>query len=161
MDKIYIGKITGFHGIKGELKIISDFEKKDICLKKDFVIYIDKEEFKITSSKIHKNNYLITINNLYDLNLVNKYIGSSVFINKDDLKLKNGEYLVNDLINFEVYDNETYLGKVSKIMYNKNNKFLYIENEKAFYIPLIDVYIKEVDLENKKIYTVNGKDLII
>ena len=29
MDNIYIGKIVSTHGIKGELRIISDFEYKD------------------------------------------------------------------------------------------------------------------------------------
>ena len=28
-DKLYIGYICGTHGIKGELKVLSDFEKKD------------------------------------------------------------------------------------------------------------------------------------
>ena len=32
-NKVYIGKIVSTHGIKGELRIISDFEYKDKALK--------------------------------------------------------------------------------------------------------------------------------
>ena len=34
MDYVKIGKIVDTHGIKGELRIKSDFEKKDIVFKK-------------------------------------------------------------------------------------------------------------------------------
>lgn len=158
MDNIFIGKITGYHGIKGELKVVSDFELKEKVFKKGFEITLDNETLKITSSRIHKNNYLITVNNLYDLNLVDKYIGKSIFINRSKLNLKNDEYLLFELIGFSVYDGEIFLGKVKDIMYNKNNNFLCVDN---FFIPLIDVYIKNVDMSNKKIFTINGRDLII
>ena len=29
MQKIYVGKVVGTHGIKGEIRIISDFQFKD------------------------------------------------------------------------------------------------------------------------------------
>lgn len=158
MDKIYVGKVSGYHGVKGELKIVSDFELKDKVLKKNYEVVIDDEVLKISSSRVHKNNYLITVNELYNLNFVDKYIGKDVFIERESLKLKAGEYLLGDLIDFSVFDEDVLLGKVKNIMYNKNNNFLCVED---FYIPLIDVYIKNIDLEKKEIYTNNGKDLII
>ena len=35
MDYIYIGKIVNTHGIKGELRIISNFEYKELVFQKD------------------------------------------------------------------------------------------------------------------------------
>ena len=29
MDEVYIGKVVGTHGIKGEVRILSDFQFKD------------------------------------------------------------------------------------------------------------------------------------
>ena len=40
MDYIYLGTITSTHGIKGEVKIKSNFDKKDLVFKKDFTLYI-------------------------------------------------------------------------------------------------------------------------
>ena len=43
MDLVYVGKIVNTHGIKGELRIKSDFEKKDLVFKVGGKIIIDKE----------------------------------------------------------------------------------------------------------------------
>lgn len=161
MDKIFVGKITSFHGLKGELKVQSDFELKDEVFKKGFNITIDNKVFEITSMRIHKNMYLITIDSMFDINLIEKYKGFNVYINRDDLKLSNEDFLVNELIDFEVFDKEIYLGKVVKIDFNSVNKFLVVKNEKEFFIPLIEQFIEDIDLPNKKIYTINGQELVL
>lgn len=40
MEYVYIGKIVNTHGIKGEVRLISNFERKDLVFKKNFKIYI-------------------------------------------------------------------------------------------------------------------------
>ena len=40
MEYVKIGKIVNTHGIKGELRIRSDFEYKDRVFKKGFILYI-------------------------------------------------------------------------------------------------------------------------
>ena len=42
MEYIYIGDIVNTHGIKGELRILSDFKYKENVFKKNFKIYIGK-----------------------------------------------------------------------------------------------------------------------
>ncbi len=160
-NKIYIGKITTTHGIKGELKVISDFEKKDRVLKPGFKIIINNNEHVITKSHIHKNNYLITIDNINDINLVENFRNSEIYIFRSNLNLKPNEYLLSDLISFEVFDKEDYIGTVENIASNSANNLLVIKGDKLFYIPFIEVYIKNVDIANKKIDTLNGKELII
>ena len=54
MNNIYVGTITGCHGIKGELKILSDFEYKERVFTKGFSLIIDGIIHKITSVRIHK-----------------------------------------------------------------------------------------------------------
>ncbi len=160
-NKLYLGKITSTHGIKGELKIKSDFEYKTRVFKKGFNIFVNDEIFEITSYRAHKQFDMITINNILDINKVIEYVGSDVYIKREDLNLKDSEYLLSDLIDFSVYDEEVLLGKVKEIRYNINNKFLFVTGESDFYIPLIDAYIISVNTNAKKIITNNGKDLII
>ena len=47
MEKIYIGKITSTHGIKGELKIKSNFEFKDKVFKVGNKLLIDNKLYEI------------------------------------------------------------------------------------------------------------------
>ena len=41
-EYIYIGKIVNTHGIKGEIRIISNFDKKEIVFKKGFKTFFKK-----------------------------------------------------------------------------------------------------------------------
>ncbi len=160
-NNIYVGYINSFHGIKGELKVLSEFEKEDFVYKKGNIILIDNKEYEITSVRKHKNFILITVDNLFDINLVNNLIKKDIYFKKENLNLKEGEYLLSDLINYEIIDNEKVLGKVIEIRYNKIHKFLYCSyNNKNYYIPFIDNYINKVDIKNKIIYVKGAEELI-
>ena len=157
MDYIYIGKIVSTHGIKGEVKIISDFFEKDKIFKKGFKLYLTPlyHEEVINTYRVHKNYDMVTFNGYNDINEILKYIGMGVYIKRSDLDLKEDEYLLNDLIGYKVYEDSKLLGKVSSISFN-NNVLLKIDD--IFYIPFIDEFIEKVDVKTKKIMTRNGSD---
>jgi 16S rRNA processing protein RimM len=155
---VFLGKITSTHGIKGELKIKSDLEVKNRVFVKNFRIYIDEIEHVITSYRSHKQFDMITIDNIYDINEIYQYVGRDVFIKRADLKLNSDEYLLNDLLDFEVIWNDKVIGKVKSVLSNGANNLIKVQD---FYIPLIDNYIKKVDLVNKKIYTNDVKELML
>ena len=46
MEYIYLGKIVNTHGIKGEIRILSDFRYKEKVFIKYFPIYIGKKHEK-------------------------------------------------------------------------------------------------------------------
>ena len=54
MDKICVGKFVNTHGLKGEIRIISDFEYKNDVFKPDNKIYINDQLFIIDSYRKHK-----------------------------------------------------------------------------------------------------------
>ena len=56
-ELIIVGKVINFFGIKGELKVKSDFDKRSRVFKIGNYILINNEVLKITSVRIHKNNY--------------------------------------------------------------------------------------------------------
>ena len=47
MDKVYIGKIVATHGIKGELRILSDFPFKEKVFVIGNKLIIDSKEYTI------------------------------------------------------------------------------------------------------------------
>ena len=51
---IYLGKVVNTHGIKGELRIISDFKYKNTVFQVNNKIYIDKNIYIIKSYRHHK-----------------------------------------------------------------------------------------------------------
>ena len=73
MNLVYVGKIVNTHGIKGEVKIISDFEYKDQIFKIGNKIFVDDETLEINSYRVHKNYDMITLKGFNDINEVLKY----------------------------------------------------------------------------------------
>lgn len=160
---VKLGKIVNTHGIKGELRLLSDFDKKEKVFKKGFNIYIGQSYIKetINTYRVHKEFDMITLDGYTNINEVLKYKGLDVFINRDDLNLDDNDYIMSDLINMEIVDNDNILGKVVDFVYNKPNTLLVVEGTTKFYIPLVDEYIVKVDVINKQIITKNVKDLIL
>lgn len=162
MDFIYVGKIINTFGIKGEVKIISDFYLMNRVFIKGFKLYITPMyiEEEISNVRFHKGCNLVLFKNYNNINDVLKYKGMGVYIKRSDLNLNEDEYLLEDLINYDVYDNDLYIGKVIGISKN-NSVLLKVKKEKEFYIPFIDEFIINVDNLNKVIITKGGSDFII
>ena len=137
MKFINIGKIVNTHGIKGELRILSDFKYKDKVFKKGFKFYVgkDKEELIVNSYRYHKIFDMVTFNDLNDINLVLKYKGKEVYINEEDLEL-DGEIYIDNLLGYKVLVGDKDIG-VGEVL---------IPYVKEFIIKIEDntIYVKDV-----------------
>ena len=103
---------------------------------------------------------MVTLYNYDNINQVLKYLKQKVYVLRSDLNLKEG-YVLDDLINLNVYENDILLGKIIDIFDNNGNILLNISGEKEFYIPYNDNFIKKVDINSGKIEVINAKDLIL
>ena len=143
MNLIYIGKIVNTHGIKGEVRILSDFEYKEEAFKINNKLIVDNNELIIKSYRKHKNYDMIIFEGINDINDVLKYKGSDVYIDKDLLNIDG--YLFDDLIGMEVYDiDNNYRGKVIDIYRLKKYDLLVVLNKKKYMIPYIGVFVREI-----------------
>lgn len=160
-EMIYIGKTVSTFGIKGELKVISDFEKCDKAYKIGNKILINNIEHVISGIRYHKNYILLEIDDLKNINNILKYVGFNIYIKRMDLHLEENEFLYKDLINSDIIDNDgSNLGKIIEARQGVN-LLIKVKGSKEFYIPYVDEYIISFDLNNKKLYTKNAKDLIL
>ena len=73
MEYIYVGKIVNTHGIKGEIRILSDFKYKNEIFKENFKLYIgtQKQEMIIKSYRKHKMYDMVLF---YDINDINEVL---------------------------------------------------------------------------------------
>ena len=156
---IYVGKIVGTHGLKGELKIISDEVFLDNIFKPNNNLYIGDEYQKeqIATYRIHKNYNLVSLIDYQDINNIDEFLNKDVYVDKEEL---NVEYLLSDLIDCEIIDDQQY-GKVIDIEKGKGCNYLKVKYNKVYFIPIIDEYIKEIDCSNKIIKVRNAKSLIL
>ncbi len=152
MDKIYIGKITSFHGIKGEIRIKSDFLYKEQAFKVNNIIYIDNINYKIISYRRHKDYEMIMLEGFNDLNSVMFLKNKEVYIAKEELNLKDNLLVDEDYIGLDVIMNDKNYGKVKKIYkISLKKRILVVEyKEKEILVPF--ELIEKVDINNKKIF---------
>lgn len=161
MSKLYVGKIVGTHGIKGEVKISSDIEIKDKVFKENNILFIDDKEYKIKSVRFHKNNYLVLLNNFSNINEVLYLLKSKVYINREDI-LKDNEYVTEELLGFMVIDEKNNeLGIIKDYEFNQSYATFLVEGKKNWYLPNVSNFVTNIDLENKKVYTKNVGELML
>lgn len=163
MEYLYVGRIVDTHGIKGELRIRSNFDKKDKVFKPGVNLYIGetKKLEKIVSYRPHKDFDMVVFEGYDNINQVLIYLKENVYVKKEDLNLENGEYILEELVGLKVIENGEELGKVKEIVYNGSNILLCIEALKQFYIPNNPNFVKNVDLEKGIINVENAKGLIL
>ena len=163
MNYICRGKIVNTHGIKGEVRLLSNFKYKNKVFKKGMLIYIGKNKEKevIFSYRPHKQFDMITMEGYININQVLKYKGMKVYINKEDLILKEDEYLDEDLIGLDVMINNKVVGVVKNIeKYPQQNLILVKNSKKEFLIPYVSDIIEEINFEKRYISIQDIKGLV-
>lgn len=152
MDKIYIGKIVNTHGIKGEVRVLSNFLYKEKAFKVGTNIIIDEVTYKINSYRKHKQFDMITLDGFNDINQVLFLMKKKVYKEKSELGLSSNEILDEDLIKYKVYDKDKNNGIIKEIFYaSPTNKILRVEFQKEVLIPYNSPMIKKIDTDNKTI----------
>lgn len=151
MEYIYIGKIVNTHALKGEVRLISDFEYKDRVFKTGNTLYIGHNKVKeeIETYRVHKQFDMIKFKGIDYINDVLKYKGSYAYVNVDDLHLLDNELLVEEFNGMELYNDNELVGKISEYRCDNGNAMIKVNDK---YIPYNKDFITKIEKSNKKIY---------
>lgn len=171
MEKFLIAQLGRTVGLWGDLKL---------HLHTDFL-----EQFKI-GSKLNSSNGILEIIKLnqkrdtvrfrgYEtIDSAKKLTNTKIYASKDETlkncNLKKDEFFWFDIIDCQIEENNTILGKVKEVQRFPQSDYLFINTSKeliekgspnSFLIPYIkERYILKVDIENKKIFTQDTKDIL-
>ncbi|WP_422485158.1 ribosome maturation factor RimM [Gudongella sp. DL1XJH-153] len=155
MEYTIIGKITGTHGIKGDLKVypLTDSTERFFDLVK---VYIgDKKiEVQLNSVKLHKGIVLLQFEGFEDINKVLNFKDEYVYVDEDDkVELPENHYFISDLLGCSVYDKmESLIGTITDVIQNSANDVYVVTNKsgKDYLIPAVEAFVVLVDVESKK-----------
>ncbi len=139
---LYIGDLVNTHGIKGEVRIISNFKYKSTIFKPSNILYINGEKLKIKAYRKHKNYDMVTFDGYNNINEVLKFKGEKVYINKDEYTFPGP--LNEDLYGKKVYDKDKYIGSLTNIIDNKGHEILVVQGDKEYLIPYVDEFVKNI-----------------
>lgn len=161
MDYVLIGKLCGTHGLKGEIKLESNFEYLDRVLKKGTCLYIGDSKTNVTllKSKHHNKYELLTFNDHEDINSIEDFKNKSIYVLRSELNLKEDEFVFEDYIGLDAYYNDKLIGKVNDIVDYGLHNYVLVIGEKEILIPLKKEFVDKVILNDKIILKEVG-DLI-
>lgn len=113
-NKILVGKIVAFHGIRGDVRVQTYTEKPSDL--RNMKIISDKfgaDDFKFIRPTPNSNVIIAHIRGFDNRTSAENLRGVELFVNRDTLpKTKDGEYYQSDLIGFDVVQNGENVGKI-------------------------------------------------
>ena len=153
MKYVYIGKIVNTHALKGEVRIISDFEYKDKIFKPGYNLYLgdDKNCELIETYRVHKMYDMVKFRGIDNINDVLKYKGSKVYVDINSLKLNEDELLESEILEMSVSCNNKIVGKITEYRNDNGNKMIKVNGK---FIPYNKNFIKKIDKEKGIIYMI-------
>lgn len=162
MKTLQTGTIVKTVGLKGELKLKSStFFAEDRYQKGNIVYLSNNEKDFIKCTVVSYRNYqgfdFIVLKNITSIEEAEKYIGYNVYIDKDEANLEEGMYYFCDLEGCKVFDDETKeeLGIVETVEEFPAQITLAVKSHKTgkiFYVPFLEVFVGDVDIDKKEIY---------
>ena len=153
-ETIPIGKIVGFHGLKGIVKVLSYAESplifeagKSLPLRKpngETVVC------KILSAKPHKRVILMALEDVTDRNEAEKLADAEFLIDKSEFpETEEDTYYWADLIGLSVFDADRYIGKIDSILETgSNDVYVVKDRDHEVLIPALASVVIHVDPEN-------------
>ena len=158
MLKKYIeaGKITGTHGIRGEMRLDTWCDSPEF-MTRFRTIYLTsdgKEKWTKVTCRPHKNIAIINVPEINSVEEADVFRGRIIYIDRADAKLPKDKYFVQDLIGITVFDvdSDRCYGKITDVSKTGANDVWHIINESGEYlIPVIDDVVISVDIDNQKV----------
>ena len=158
MLKKYIeaGKIVGTHGVRGEMRVQQWCDSADVfCKFKKF--YLDKngtESLLVRVSRPHGNICLLKADGVETIEMAEILRGKVLYIDRADLKLQDGQYLIDDIVGCKVIDanDNTEYGVISEVSQTGANDVWHIKKDgKEYYLPNVPQFVKSVDIEQRTV----------
>lgn len=167
---VSVGKIVNFHGIKGEAKVGCSKSQQDFFLSLD-TVYLknnnnDYTPLYIESVRPNKNLMIVKFEGIDSINDILEYKGSLLFVDEAVIRetLNDDEFLIDELVGLEVFDNSDgkKLGFVIGVSNNGASDLISVKtnSKKICLIPFVKAIVPVVDIENKKIMINNLEGLL-
>lgn len=158
--KIAVAILGKTHGLKGELKLhpFTNFPEIIESLEEIFLYNEKTKQFMVATVenlRLADGYYIIKLNGVENVENARKFVGSKVYINKDELpNLSKDEYYFFEIVGSQVIDESgKVLGVVDEVIQTGSNDVIVVNKNKEdeILIPVIYDYIITLDKENKKI----------
>ena len=156
-----VGKIVNTHGIRGEVKVLSQTHFPEERFKPGSILSIihpegaDSLQLDVQTAREHKGSFIVKFKQFNDINEAVKYKGWLVKVDENQLfELPDNEYYYFEIVGCTVVTEEgEELGQITEILSPGANDVWVVHptTGKPIYIPYIEDVVKQVDVPNKRV----------
>lgn len=159
-EYLNVGKIVNTHGIRGEVRVISqtDFANERYQPGKTLVLFRENKEpltLTIATYRRHKNFDLVSFEGYPSINQVETFRDGLLKVSKEDsIPLEENEFYYYEIIGATVKTIEgEIIGKVKEILSPGANDVWVVQRQgkKDALIPYIDAVVKQVNVSKQEI----------
>ncbi len=153
MKFIECGKIINTHGVKGCVKAEAWCDSPEILANLPSVYMSENgqmKERKIENASLFKQFVLLTLEGICDLDAAMKLKNQTLYADRKDIPLEEGDYFICDLKGLPVLDFDTgkTYGKLIDVLNVGASDIYLIDTPKGeVMIPAVSEFIRDIDLE--------------
>jgi len=151
-DELSVGRIAGVFGVRGELKCDPTNAGRMLFLPGEMLRAAladgDSQILTLHSVREHKGRLLVRFEQFDSVEEAQALKGAVLYATRDRITLQPGEFLDADLAGCEVYDRGQLVGTVERVEHYPASDMLVVRGRM---IPLIDAFVKRVDITRKRI----------
>ena len=155
-----IGKVTGVHGLNGNLKVWSFADSIDTFSPGRSVLLKSGEQkgqlYTILKAQAHKKGVLLSLDGVDTRDLAQDLIGYEVLIDRDQLpEPEEDTWYWQDLIGLDVVDHQKgFIGKITDIFPTGANDILVVTDKtRETLVPMHKRFVELIDIENNRVDT--------
>ena len=151
-DELSVGRIAGVFGLRGELKCDPTNAGRMLFspgqILRAALAGGDSQILTLQSVREHQGRLLLSFEHFYSIEQAEALKGATLYASRDRITLQPGEFLDADLIGCEVHDRSQLIGAVERVEHYPSSDMLVVRGS---FIPLIDVFVKRIDIVKKRI----------
>ena len=159
-EYLLLGYVTDSFGLDGTIKVLSKTDFAEYRYQEGNIVYLynardnSRIEAEVISFRQNKPFDFVKLNIINTKEEAMSFKGFEVQVIKDEEELEEGYFFNSDLEKCTAFDEEgKEIGKVIRVEEYpaQNNLRIKTKNGKQILIPFIEVFVKSVDIKEKKI----------
>lgn len=146
-----IGFVLKAHGVRGQV-CVQTYQKESESLWDARELKVGGKVYELTECKRSQKFFIVGLKGVADRDVAHGLKGKAVGVQRKDLDLDEGEYLLSDLVGLTAYDDQDKrLGVVTSVETGPQDRLVVVSEYEEFQVPLVDELVPHIDFEGKRL----------
>ena len=150
-----VGQIVGTHGLKGDVRVDPWCDGPEFVCRFKTLYLKDGGKIAVERARVQKNVAILKLKGTDTIEQADLLRRTVLYIDRNDVKLDEGEFFIADLIGCTVKDVDSgaVYGEITDVLKTGANDVYQIKNEggREYLIPVIDDVVISTDIDNSTV----------